>query len=169
MRVYSHLLSKLHFVGATFDILRRLKNSTIFNPFWSGKKNDDFNSTCKRGLKLAIFAAIDMMYFSVLIPVVATPLSQSQTNPCSWICHMSYNLAILFTGHKRSSRGGGGSVYWGLCAGGCLSRGVCLGKCLSRRVAVEEGGAVCQRDPPTVKSGRYASYWNAFLCKLSSC
>ena len=51
----------------------------------------------------------------------------------------------------------GVSVQGGLCPGGSLSRGS-----LSR--------GVCQGDPPdrappphTVTSGRYASYWNAFL------
>ena len=36
----------------------------------------------------------------------------------------------------------------GLCPRGSLSKG--------------EGG-LCQANPPTIKSGRYAFYWNAFL------
>ena len=52
---------------------------------------------------------------------------------------------------------GGGLCLGGLCPGGSLSRGVSV-----------QGD--CQGDPPdrappphTVTSGRYASYWNAFL------
>ena len=40
----------------------------------------------------------------------------------------------------------GVSIYGGLCPGGSLS-----------------GGSLPERDPPTVTSGRYASYWNAFV------
>ena len=49
---------------------------------------------------------------------------------------------------------GGVSVQWG----SLFSGGLCL------KVSVQEG----QRDPLTVKSRRYASYWNAFLFLLVS-
>ena len=45
----------------------------------------------------------------------------------------------------------------GLCPGGSLSRG---------RVGVKGGlcpGGLCQINPHSINSGRYASYWNAFL------
>ena len=45
--------------------------------------------------------------------------------------------------HKSHNRGG-------LCPGGSLPR-----------------GGLCQGDTPRVTSGRYASYWNAFLCYSS--
>ena len=61
-------------------------------------------------------------------------------------------------GSSRSLSGGSlcqgaVSVHRGLCTGGFLS---------SRGVSVH--GDLCLGDPPhTVMSGRYASYWNAFL------
>ena len=57
---------------------------------------------------------------------------------------------------------GGVSVQRGPCPEGSLSRGVSVwgvsvhGGSLSRGVSVRE-------TPRTVKSGRYASYWNAYL------
>ena len=39
--------------------------------------------------------------------------------------------------------------------------GLCPGESLSRGVSVQ--GVLCQGDPPTVKGGQYASYWDAFL------
>ena len=53
---------------------------------------------------------------------------------------------------SRGSMSRGVSVQGGLCPGGLSP-----GESLSRGTSVD-------RDPPgTVKSGRYASYWNAFL------
>ena len=66
--------------------------------------------------------------------------------------------------------------------GGSLSRGSLYRGSLSRRVSVQSGGGgICpegslsrgslsgrsprQKPPCTVTSGRYASYWNAFLLK----
>ena len=76
---------------------------------------------------------------------------------------------VIFSQASVCARGGvfvqGEGVYvqWGgLCpVGGSLSRGVSV-----QGVSVQEGlcpGGLCQGDPRTVKSGRYASYWNAFL------
>ena len=55
----------------------------------------------------------------------------------------------------------GGSVFGGVCLyreGFCPGDGVSVqgGLCLGEGVSVRE-------TPRTVKSGRYASYWNAFL------
>ena len=64
---------------------------------------------------------------------------------------------ILFTGRSLS---GGVSVQvgslsrWALCPGG-------------GGVSVQVGGGLCQGDSPcTIQSGRYASYWNAFLLNM---
>ena len=48
---------------------------------------------------------------------------------------------------------------WG---GGSLSRGVSFQRRVSVRGVSVQGG-LCQGDIRMVKSGRYASYWNAFL------
>ena len=87
---------------------------------------------------------------------------------------------ILFTreggGSRSLSRGvsvPGGLHYWGvsipgdLRPGGSLSGGVsvqgdlCLGGSLSRGSL--SGGFSVMETPHTVRSGQYASYWNAFL------
>ena len=61
---------------------------------------------------------------------------------------------ILFTGGGSTS--GGLSVQGGLCPGGSLSWGsLCPGE-------VSVGGVSLSWRPPTVISGRFASYWNAF-------
>ena len=59
---------------------------------------------------------------------------------------------ILFTG-------GGGLCLWESLSRGSLSKGVSVqgGQC--------QGDTPVQRSPHTVKSGWYASYWNAFLLK----
>ena len=50
----------------------------------------------------------------------------------------------------------------GLCSGGSLSRGG-RGLCPEGRGSLSGGGGLSGRPPCTVKSGRYASYWNAFF------
>ena len=50
--------------------------------------------------------------------------------------------------------GGGGSLSKG--GDSVQGRGLCPGGRLSVR------GGLCQGNPPAVKSGWYASYWNAF-------
>ena len=71
----------------------------------------------------------------------------------------------------------GESLSTGVSVQGGLSRGLCLGESLSRGVSVQRhlctegslyrGVSVSKtpldRDPHTVTSGRYESYWNAFL------
>ena len=61
----------------------------------------------------------------------------------------------------------GGVSVWGSLSGGSLSRGS-----LSREVFVQGGslsaGSLSWRHPHTVMSGRYTSYWNAFLFWLVS-
>ena len=76
----------------------------------------------------------------------------------SWGKVMFLHLSvILFTEGSQSLSWGvsipsGGSLSWGLHPGGSLSwRGLC------------PGGLLSWRPPHTVMSGRYASYWNAFL------
>ena len=88
--------------------------------------------------------------------------------------------------HDQVSVSGGVSVQGGSVCGGCLSRGglclwgvsvqgrfclgvsvqggLCRGGSQSRGVSVQ-GGSVrsVTESPRTVTSGRYASYWNAFL------
>ena len=67
----------------------------------------------------------------------------------------------LCPGRGVSVQGGGSlSREGGLCPGGVSVRGS-----LSREGGLYPGGGgLCQGDPSrTVKSGRYASYWNAFL------
>ena len=76
---------------------------------------------------------------------------------------------------RCSSVHGGLGLCLGVSVRGSLSRGS-----LSREVSVQgvsiwgslsKGGfcpgGLCQGDPRTVTSGRYASYWNAFLFKSS--
>ena len=65
---------------------------------------------------------------------------------------------IMFTGKV-----GGGLCPGGPCPGGVSVQGRSLStRCLCLRGVFVQGG-LCQGDPHTVKSGRYASYWNAFL------
>ena len=80
--------------------------------------------------------------------------------------------------HRRSYDQGV-SVKRGLCQGvpcpggrsvsggeGSVSRGVSVQGSLFRGVSVQGGlcpEGLCNRDPRTIKTGRYASYWNAFL------
>ena len=74
---------------------------------------------------------------------------------------------ILFTGGGLGLGPGGSLSQGGLCLGGSLSGGVsvwgglCLGGSISGGISVQ--GGLCHGDPRTVTSGRYASYWNAFL------
>ena len=70
-----------------------------------------------------------------------------------------YDVTSCLAVWSHVPSGKGGLCAWshvpsgGLCTGASLSGGVCPG-----------GVCLCQADPPgTVKSGRYASYWNAFL------
>ena len=64
---------------------------------------------------------------------------------------------ILFTGRSLSG---------GLCPGG-LSVQVGVGSLSRCGVSVQGGGGLCQGDSPcTIQSGRYASYWNAFLLNM---
>ena len=65
---------------------------------------------------------------------------------------------ILFTGGGVSAKGRSLSRGWGVSVrGGSVQGDLCPGE-----VSVE--GGICQGDHPrTVKSGRYASYWNTFL------
>ena len=68
----------------------------------------------------------------------------------------SHLSVILFTGVVSFQ--GGLSVQWGLCPVGSLSGGLCPGwvsvwgslsrGSLSRGVSVQEGGGLCQEDPP---------------------
>ena len=71
----------------------------------------------------------------------------------------------IFTGVCLSTGGSsswGVSVQDGLCPGGSISRMVFV------QYVVSVQGDLCQGDPRMVKSGRYASYWNAFLfCRCS--
>ena len=75
---------------------------------------------------------------------------------------------------SRGVSGWGVSVQGGLCPEG----GLCPGGSLPGGVSVPGGGGgqgdlcpggslsgrgLCHGDPPMVTSGRYASYWNAFL------
>ena len=66
----------------------------------------------------------------------------------------------------------GGVCVWGISVGGFLSwgvsvKGVSVHGCLSSGVSlfrVSLSGGLCQGEAPRmVTSGRYASYWNAFL------
>ena len=58
------------------------------------------------------------------------------------------------------------SVQGGLCLGGLCPGGVCWGS-LSKGVSIK-GGVSVRETPRTVTSGRYASYWNAFLLIIYS-
>ena len=66
---------------------------------------------------------------------------------------------------SRGSLSRGGLCPGGLCIGvsvwGSLYGGLCLGV-VSVLESLSGGGGLCQGDG-TVKSGRYASYWNVFL------
>ena len=72
--------------------------------------------------------------------------------------------------HSSHDRGGVGvSVWEGLCPGGVCPGNLCLGGLCPWGISLGAGGVSVQGgsllgDPPrTVTSGRYASYWNAFL------
>ena len=78
---------------------------------------------------------------------------------------------ILFTeGGLSLSQGGLGLCLWGVsilggfCPGGSLLGGFCLGVSVQ---GVSVWGVSVMETPRTVMSGRYASYWNAFLFDLS--
>ena len=69
--------------------------------------------------------------------------------PCSF-------LGSLCLRPHVSSRGSLCKEGWGLCLGDLCPRGLWSRLCRG-------GGVLCQEYPRTVKSGRYASYWNAFF------
>ena len=78
--------------------------------------------------------------------------SLGQGNVFIPVCHSVHrgkvSVPVCITGHMT---------------GGPLSRGISV----QRGVSVQGGlcpGGVSQRDTLTVTHGRYASYWNAFLC-----
>ena len=78
------------------------------------------------------------------------------------------HLSVILWGLCREGRSlsRDASVQGSLCPGGSMSKwGLCPG---GGGVFVQEGGlcprGLCPGRPPsTVKSGRFASYWNAFL------
>ena len=87
--------------------------------------------------------------------------------------HRGVSVPAYITGHMTGvslSRRGCLCPGGGLCPGGSLSRGVWLQEVSVGRVIVQWGlclGGLCQgdlpeRDPCTVMSGRYASYWMHF-------
>ena len=80
---------------------------------------------------------------------------------CSWSHIPSSRGEGLCTGRVSVRGMGSGSLSggWGLCPGDGVS--VQGGLCPVKEVFVQ--GGLCQGDPRTVKSGQYASYWNAFL------
>ena len=83
---------------------------------------------------------------------------------------------ILFTGGGSLSQHAS-QVTWqgglcpgqGLCPGGIsVMEGLCPGVAIKGGGSLSRGG-LCQGDLPcTVTSGKYASYWNAFLFALHS-
>ena len=84
-----------------------------------------------------------------------------------------YFSGYVITTHKQSlgqsnaftpvfhSVHGGSLSRRGLCSGGSLSRE--RGVSVQREGDLSPGGGLSERPPCTVKSGRYASYWNAFF------
>ena len=64
-------------------------------------------------------------------------------------------LGYVLTGVCDSVRRGGGGVSVPACTIGHMTGGLC------------RGGGLCWETPRTVMSGRYASYWNAFLSLIS--
>ena len=90
--------------------------------------------------------------------------------PSLWRLYFHRCLSVN-RGSRSLSRGV--SIPGGLCPGGSLSRrGLCPGGVSVQGVSVHGGVSVwgslsrgvCHEDPPrTVMSGRYTSYWNAFL------
>ena len=106
---------------------------------------------------------------------------------CMWFCSHGVRSRSLSWGglhlgglHPRGSPSWGISVPGGLCprglclrgslsqgvspGGASLSGGLCPGRSLSRGVSVQ--GVSVMETPRMVMSGRYASYWNAFLLEL---
>ena len=76
--------------------------------------------------------------------------------PANEVCESNVFTGVcLFTGEGVSVQLSRGVSVWGLCPG-CLSSG---------GISVRGGEVSVQGDPHTVKSGRYASYWNALLFK----
>ena len=88
--------------------------------------------------------------------------------------------------HRSRDQGRGVYVQGGLCLGGSLSRGLypgglCPGGlCPQGWVSVHRGGSLStgsgslsegvsvRETPGTVTSGRYSSYWNAFLFSMGA-
>ena len=63
----------------------------------------------------------------------------------------------------------GGTMSGGLCPKSLCSGGLCWGVSVQGQRSLSRGVSVfVQGDPRTVKSGRYASYWNAFLFTWST-
>ena len=93
-----------------------------------------------------------------MVVITARKRSLEQGNVFTRVCHSVHGV----------------SVQGGLCPGGSRSRGLCTGGWvsvqggLSSRGSLSRGEGFCQEYPPCmVKSGRYASYWNAFLfCEM---
>ena len=91
-------------------------------------------------------------------------------------------MICIFTARKRSL--GKGNAFYRRClstgAGGCLydvtsclaGGSLYVTSCLARGGSLSGGvcpggrGSLSGRSPYTIKSGRYASYWNAFLSSV---
>ena len=95
---------------------------------------------------------------------------------CMWFCSQGVRSRSLSRGglhlgglHARGSPSWGVFVPGGLSRGASLSGDLCPGRSLSRGVSVQGvsvQGVSVMETPRMVMSGRYASYWNAFLLEL---
>ena len=113
--------------------------------------------------------AVIMAYNNITIGLIKKPLlppatklgrDYAFTRVCDSV-HGGVSLSVLV-----------GSLSWGLSVWGVSTWGLCPGGSLSREVSVQGGlcpegslswGDLCHGDPRMVTSGRYPSYWNAFV------
>ena len=93
-----------------------------------------------------------------------------QGNVFTPMCHSAHREGGLYTSiHHRPNDQGGSLSRGDLCPWGSLSKGVSVQRISVQGISVKGSlsrGVSVRETPRTVTSGRYASYWNAFLLLL---
>ena len=84
----------------------------------------------------------------------------------SYYCPQTKFAKVMFSQVSVCPQGGLDLCPGGSLSGGSLSRGgLCAGGVSGQGRSLSGGSLVMETPPRTVTSGRYASYWNAFLFK----